>query len=78
MSVSEDSAALATSDAFWEIGQFKRTVKRTEDGPHLCHELAKLVQERGEIEAAYAKNLKIWARKWTDTIEKGTFLCFCV
>lgn len=60
-----------TSDSFWEPGNYKRTTKRIEDGYKLCAELQNLVQERADIEKAYAKNLKSWSKKWQDLIEKG-------
>lgn len=39
--------------------------------PRLCTELQTLIQERAEIEKAYAKNLKAWSKKWGELIEKG-------
>lgn len=72
MSVSEEgSGVVAGSDSFWEVGQFKRTVKRIEDGPRLFHDLMSMIKERGEIEAKYAKELRSWAKSWSEKIEKG-------
>lgn len=48
-----------------------RTTKRIEDGYKLCNDLITLVQERAEIEKAYARNLKTWSKKWAETIDKG-------
>merc|ERR1712156_785642 len=42
-----------------------------EDGNKLCNELSLLIQERADIEKAYAKQLKSWAAKWNNIIEKG-------
>lgn len=62
---------MATSDSFWEPGNYKRTTKRIEDGYKLCSELITLIQERADLEKGYAKALKTWSRKWNDAIEKG-------
>ncbi|XP_069679239.1 protein kinase C and casein kinase substrate in neurons protein 1 isoform X3 [Periplaneta americana] len=68
---SDDNMLIATSDSFWEPGNYKRTTKRIEDGYKLCNDLMTLIQERSDIEKAYAKSLKGWSKKWNDLIEKG-------
>ncbi|XP_026300108.1 protein kinase C and casein kinase substrate in neurons protein 1 isoform X6 [Apis mellifera] len=68
---SDDNMLIATSDSFWEPGNYKRTTKRIEDGHKLCDSLVTLVQERAEIEKSYAKALKNWSKNWNDKIEKG-------
>ncbi len=70
MSVNEDGL-VPTSDSFWDIDGYKRTVKRQDEGSRLCNELMSLISERAEIEKAYAKQLKGWSQKWQHTIEKG-------
>lgn len=57
-----------------QVGNYKRTTKRIEDGNRLCDDLMKLVSERAEIEKMYAKNLKEWAKKWNNIIEKGKLI----
>lgn len=37
----------------------------------LCSDLQTLIAERAEIEKAYAKNLRLWSKKWGELIEKG-------
>jgi protein kinase C and casein kinase substrate in neurons protein len=69
MSLNEE--VIASSDSFWEIDYFKRTVKRAEDGLHMCRELSRMIAERAEIEKDYAKKLQIWSKKWSEAIEKG-------
>ncbi|CAH1110883.1 unnamed protein product [Psylliodes chrysocephalus] len=68
---SDDNMLIATSDSFWEPGNYKKTTKRIEDGYKLCQELMSLVNERAEIERNYAKAMKAWSKKWNDSIEKG-------
>jgi hypothetical protein len=59
------------SDSFWDPGNYKSTVKRSEDGFKLSNDLITLITERAEMEKLYAKNLKSWGKKWSDLIEKG-------
>lgn len=68
---SEEALFTPGTDSFWEPGNYKRTVKRTEDGFRLCNDLIQLITERAEIEKVYAKNLKTWTKKWAELIEKG-------
>lgn len=68
---SDDAMLIASSDSFWEPGNYKRTTKRIEDGYKLCNDLMQLIQERSEIEKTYAKSLRNWAKKWNESIEKG-------
>lgn len=68
---SEDNFMSACSDSFWEPGNYKRTTKRIEDGHKLCNDLMSMVAERADIEKNYAKQLKTWATKWNNLIEKG-------
>lgn len=66
-----DEVLVPSSDSFWEVDSYKTTVKRTEDGLHMCGELMKLIAERSEIEMKYSSKLKLWCKKWNDIIEKG-------
>jgi len=60
-----------SSDSFWEVDGYRRTVKRVEDGSTQCSELMKMVQERADIERDYAKRLKSWAKKWNESFDRG-------
>ena len=60
------------SDSFWEIGQYKRTVKRCEDGYKICNDLVQMITERADIEKAYSKSLKSWSKKWSEYLNKGS------
>lgn len=71
MSVTGEDAIQPSSDSFWEVGKYKRTVKRAEEGFRLSEDLIAMVQERIAIEKKYAKSLKSWSQKWTQHIEKG-------
>lgn len=68
---SDENLLIASSDSFWEPGNYKRTTKRIEDGYKLCNDLIALIQERADIEKSYAKSLKGWSKKWNELIEKG-------
>ena len=43
---------------FWLVGNYKKVVKKIEDGSKLCEELSQMMIERAEIESLYAKKLK--------------------
>ncbi|ESO97496.1 hypothetical protein LOTGIDRAFT_208680 [Lottia gigantea] len=66
-----DDLVQPSSDSFWEIGKYMRTVKRCDNGYKLCDQLKALVESRSDIEKSYAKNLAQWSKKWNDFLDKG-------
>lgn len=73
MSVNDDGQ-LSSSDSFWEVGRYMRTVKRCDNGYQLCNHLRKLIEERNEIEKKYAAMLTEWTKKWNNFLDKGISL----
>ena len=69
---SEEDIIAAATDSFWDIGNYKRVVKRIDDGAKLCSDYVKMIHERAEIESKYAKRLQEWAKKWEELITKNS------
>ncbi|XP_062837947.1 protein kinase C and casein kinase substrate in neurons protein 2 isoform X2 [Anolis carolinensis] len=68
----DDSVGVeVSSDSFWEVGNYKRTVKRIDDGYRLCSDLMNCIHERARIEKGYAQQLTEWAKRWKQLVEKG-------
>jgi len=65
------SLSTAPAANFWDVGTYKRCIKRIDDGATLIDDFKAMIQERASIERRYATLLKDWKKKWEIKLEKG-------
>eukprot|EP00039_Didymoeca_costata_P022415 m.4441 g.4441 ORF g.4441 m.4441 type:complete len:494 (-) comp2986_c0_seq1:139-1620(-) len=56
---------------FWDLGGYRKAVRRIEDGAKLLEDLQAMMTERASIEKKYASLLTSWSKKWEGKIERG-------
>lgn len=56
---------------FYEIGAYSVALKRCENGHDLAQQLADMYDERAQLELTYANQLRTWARRWHNELNKS-------
>ncbi|KAK7480395.1 hypothetical protein BaRGS_00028314 [Batillaria attramentaria] len=78
MSVNDDLIQ-ASSDSFWEVGKYMRTVKRCDNGYKLCDHLRQLIEQRADIEKKYASHaFQRGPKNGTTSLPKASDMVFCI
>ena len=67
----EELDTVALTQSFWDIRNYRRVVRRIDEGHKLSSDMMKMVQERMEMETKYIKHLQQWSRKWDDYVTKS-------
>lgn len=58
--------------SFWDIGNYKYTLKRCDNGYVLGEKLINMLSERAKIEEDYSKSLKTWSKKWNTYLDRNS------
>lgn len=58
--------------SFWDIGNYKFTLKRCDNGYVLSDKLINMLSERAKIEEDYSKSLKQWSKKWNSYLDRNS------
>ncbi|XP_014676207.1 PREDICTED: protein kinase C and casein kinase substrate in neurons protein 2-like [Priapulus caudatus] len=69
--ISADDTIAVDVGSFWEVGNYRRTVKRVDDGHLACKEFVQMVKERCDIEQKYATLLKEHGERWKKKLDHG-------
>ena len=56
---------------FWEVGAYRDVVSRVEGGIGQVDDVAKMLGERGAIEAKYAAMLRQWSERWEGKMDRA-------
>ena len=67
----DEAPDMDTSQSFWEVGNYRKVVRRIDDGAKLTSDLAKMIQERAEVESRYIRHLHHWSKKWEELVHRG-------
>ncbi len=68
----DELETVALTQSFWDIRNYRKVVRRIEDGHKLSSDMMKVIQERIDIENKYTKHLQQWSKKWDEHITKSS------
>lgn len=67
----ENTKVQPVEENFWIENNYRKVVRRIEDGSKTLDDLSKMIHERAEIENLYATKLKAWQNKWFEASNKS-------